>query len=53
MEFFNPVYLYKQRNPKNEFLVDQAADDCYYVVGLAYDYAASPTNRKNCCGARA
>ena len=40
MEFFNPVYLFKLRNPKNEFLVDQAADDCYYVVASAYDYAA-------------
>ena len=40
MAFFNPVNLFKLRNPKNEFLVDQAADDCYYVVASAYDYAA-------------
>ena len=46
MEFFNPVYLYKQRNPKNEFLVDQAADDCYYVVASAYDYAAFAHQQK-------
>jgi hypothetical protein len=40
MAFFNPVNLFKLRNPKNEFLVDQASDDCYYVVASAYDYAA-------------
>lgn len=37
--FSNPVNLFKLRSAKNEFLVDQAADDCYYVVASAYDYA--------------
>lgn len=40
MEFANPVNLFKQRSVKNEFLVDQAAADVYYVVASAYDYAA-------------
>ena len=38
LEFTNPVHLFKLRNPKNEFLVDQFADDVYYVVASAYDY---------------
>ena len=40
MAFANPVNLFKMQNPKNEFLVDQAADDIYYVVASAYDYRA-------------
>ncbi len=40
MAFMNPVALFKQRDPKNEFLVDQAASDCFYVVASAYDYEA-------------
>jgi hypothetical protein len=40
MAFFDPVNLFKLRSTKNEFLVDQASDDCYYVVASAYDYAA-------------
>jgi hypothetical protein len=38
--FNNPVNLFKMRSLKNEFLLDQASDDCYYVVASAYDYAA-------------
>ena len=40
MEFMNPVNLFKLRNSKNEFLVDQTANDVYYVVASAYDYAS-------------
>ncbi|HTZ21121.1 MAG TPA: hypothetical protein VMC06_09585 [Opitutaceae bacterium] len=40
MDFANPVNLFKMKSLKNEFLVDQASDDCYYVVASAYDYAA-------------
>jgi hypothetical protein len=40
LEMMNPVYLFKLRNPKNEFLVDQMAEDVYYVVASAYDYKA-------------
>ena len=40
LEFTNPVNLFKQRSPKNEALVDQAAADVYYVVASAYDHAA-------------
>ena len=46
LAFFNPVYLFKLRNSKNEFLVDQASDDCYYVIASAYDYAAFAHQQK-------
>lgn len=38
LEFMNPVSQFKRANSKNEFLVDQAAEDVYYVVASAYDY---------------
>jgi len=44
MDFANPVNIFKLKNPKNEFLVDQASDDCYYVVASVYDYAAFTHN---------
>ena len=44
--FLNPVALYKMKNPKNEFLVDQAGDDIYYIVASAYDYQALTTKRR-------
>ncbi len=40
MAFMNPVHQFKLRSEKNEFLVDQAVSDVYYVVASAYDYAA-------------
>jgi hypothetical protein len=42
----SPVNLFKLRSSKNEFLVDQAADDCYYVVASAYDYAATTRGQR-------
>jgi hypothetical protein len=36
----NPVRLLAQRSAKNQFLVDQASADCYYVVASAYDYSS-------------
>jgi hypothetical protein len=30
--------MFKRSNPKNEFLVDQAASNVYYVVASAYDF---------------
>jgi hypothetical protein len=38
LDFTNPVHQFKMQAPKNEFLVDQFADDVYYVVASAYDY---------------
>lgn len=38
LEFMNPVNQFKLQSSKNEFLVDQAAEDVYYVVASAYDY---------------
>lgn len=40
MAFMDPVHQFKMRSDKNEFLVDQAVADVYYVVASAYDYAA-------------
>ena len=42
----NPVKLFKQRSPQNEFLVDQATSNCYYVVVSAYAYASLATPQK-------
>jgi hypothetical protein len=40
MAFMDPVHQFKLRSEKNEFLVDQAVADVYYVVASAYDHAA-------------
>jgi hypothetical protein len=40
-DFNNPVNLFELKNPKNQFLLEQALDDCYYVVASAYDYPAA------------
>jgi hypothetical protein len=45
MEFMNPVTQFKRSDPRNEFLVDQAASNVYYVVASAYDYQ-SVTNKR-------
>lgn len=45
-EMLNPVYQFKLKNPKNEFLVDQAADDIYYVVASVYDYKSLAEKRR-------
>jgi hypothetical protein len=42
----DPVRLFKQRSVKNEFLVDQASDSCYFVVASAYDYSSVATHVK-------
>ena len=42
----DPVRLLKQRSPKNEFLLDQASADCYYVVASAYAYRSVATHVK-------
>ena len=46
MDFANPVSLFRRASPKNEFLVDQAASDIYYVVASAYDYQSATTSRR-------
>ena len=40
MEFMNPVNMFRRADSKNDFLVDQTANDVYYVVASAYDYGA-------------
>ena len=42
----DPVKLFVEKSPKNEFLVSQAADDCYFVVASAYDYDSVATNHR-------
>ena len=42
----DPVRLFKQRSAKNEFLMDQASDSCYFVVASAYDYSSVATHVK-------
>lgn len=44
-EFMNPVSMFKRASAKNEFLVDQAASNVYYVVASAYDHR-SVTEKK-------
>ena len=46
MEFANPVSVFKRADPKNEFLVDQAASNVYYVVASAYDYRSVSEKRR-------
>jgi hypothetical protein len=46
IEFLNPVNMFKRASVKNEFLVDQAANDVYYVVASAYDYASIAAKAK-------
>jgi len=40
------VRLFKQKSAKNEFLLDQASDDCYYVVASAFAYSSVATKTK-------
>jgi hypothetical protein len=42
----DPLKLFMQYNRKNEFLVNQATDDCYYVVASAFDYQSIATPNK-------
>jgi len=42
----DPVLRLKRRSPKLEFLVEQAANSCHYVVVSAYDYASLATKEK-------
>jgi hypothetical protein len=42
----DPARLFKQRSVKNEFLMDQATDSCYFVVASAYDYSSVATHVK-------
>jgi hypothetical protein len=46
LDFLNPVSRFKNQSAKNEFLVDQAADDIYFVVASAYDYQSVTAQRK-------
>src|SRR5439155_15390002 len=46
MAFANPVEMFRRAALKNEFLLDQTANDVYYVVASAYDYASAATNRR-------
>ena len=40
----NPVRLFAMRDAKTQRLLDQAADDCYFVVASVYDYSSVARN---------
>lgn len=40
LQFMDPIYRYRQADPKNDFLFEQFTHDVYYVVASAYDYAS-------------
>lgn len=42
----DPVRRFIHRTPENEFLVEQASSDCYYVVVSAYDFPSLATPQK-------
>ena len=42
----NPIKLFKDRDPKNARLLEHAAEELYYVVASAYDYAAVARNER-------
>lgn len=42
----DPVRLFTMRSARNEFLVTQSVDDCYYVVASAYEYRSLATKNK-------
>lgn len=42
----DPVKLFMQKSTKNDFLVRQAGEDCYYVVASAYDYQSVTENHR-------
>ncbi len=43
---FDPIEMFKHRKRDNEFLLEQAASDVYYVVASAYDYRSAASNRR-------
>lgn len=46
LEFLNPIERFRDRSPKNEFLLEQVGGDVYYVVVSAYDHAQLLRNRR-------
>jgi hypothetical protein len=42
----DPVKMLANKSAKNEFLITQAGDDCYYVVASAYDYRSVAENHR-------
>jgi hypothetical protein len=41
-----PINLFEQKNPNNQFLLEQSLDDCYFVVASAYDYRSVSAGKK-------
>jgi hypothetical protein len=42
----DPVRLFKQRSSKNDFLVNQATSNCYYLIASAFDYEAMAASNR-------
>lgn len=43
----SPIRQFEMRSDKNEFLIEQMADDVYWVVASAYDYSAVAKNERH------
>ncbi len=46
MDFANPVAMFRRQSIKNENLLEQTANDIYYVVASAYDYRSASSNKR-------
>ena len=46
MEFSNPVAMFRRASVRNETLLEQTANDVYYVVASAYDHKSAAANRR-------
>lgn len=42
----DPVRLFKERNPKNDFLLNQATSNCFYLIASAFDYESLVSPRR-------
>lgn len=42
----DPVKVFKNRSPKNDFLVNQASSNCYYLIASAFDYESLASSRR-------
>jgi hypothetical protein len=45
-QLLDPIKMYRARNEKNTFLLDQVASNVYYVVASAYDYKSAKSNQR-------
>ena len=46
MDASSPIEMFRKRDPLNRRLMEQVAEDCYYVVISAFDYSTVTTEKK-------